>query len=480
MAQTDTDISSFELSRFSRFFFLGIGGIGMSALARFFKLRGSMVAGYDRTPSAQTSALEQEGITLSYDDSALALPSGFDDRKTTLVVRTPAVPHDSVLLQHLTRQGYTILKRAEVLGLLTRSMRALCVAGTHGKTTTSTLLAHLLAGAKKEGVNAFLGGISVNYNTNFLHSDQSDIVVVEADEYDRSFHQLRPTMAIVTSTDPDHLDIYGTAEAYRESFSVFTSLIQQGGVLLRKQGIKLQSRLKEGVRELTYGIVVEREKELPDFYADNILTREGEITFDFHGPGISISSITLGVPVWVNIENAVAAMSIASLNGVTADELRSGVATFKGTVRRFNTHIKTRQMVLIDDYAHHPDELRQSISSVRRLYPEAVLTGVFQPHLYSRTRDFYKQFAASLSLLDRLILLPIYPAREEPIEGVSSEIILREATLIDKQLCEKNELAKRLRSIVKQVTSSGRRQVIMTLGAGDIDLLLPEIKEALT
>ena len=503
MTQQSNDIShSVGLSRFNKFFFLGIGGIGMSAIARFFKLRGGSVSGYDRTPSALTHSLESEGIAVSYTDSLAALPAGYDDPCKVLVVRTPAVPQDSVLLQWLQSKGYMMMKRAEVLGLLTRDMRSLCVAGTHGKTTTSTMLAHLLhnsegrmlsdvpASAPKQqqgnGVNAFLGGISVNYGSNFLHSDSSDIVVVEADEYDRSFHHLRPTMAIVTSTDPDHLDIYGSAEAYRESFAVFTSLIKPGGVLLRKAGITLESRLQHGVRELTYGVIdayrsADSDSQqgtnttLPDYYADNIVTTDGEIRFDFHGPQVCVRDVSLGVPVWVNIENAVAAMTIALLNGVTEDELREGMASFRGTLRRFNTLVKTENTVLIDDYAHHPDELRQSICSVRRLYPGATLTGVFQPHLYTRTRDFYKQFAASLSLLDRLILLPIYPARELPIDGVTSELILKEATLDDKELCDKTELPEKLRAIAVNGRDTKHKQVIMTLGAGDIDRLLPDI-----
>ena len=486
MAQNDTTcISSCSLERFSKIFFLGIGGIGMSAIARFFHLHGFAVAGYDRTPSALTHSLEQEGIKVSYNDSPQALPERFGEVQSVLVVRTPAVPQDSVLYKYIRQQGYTILKRAEVLGLLTRNMQALCVAGTHGKTTTSTMLAHLLACTKKtsktdNGVNAFLGGISVNYNTNFLHSASSDIVVVEADEYDRSFHHLRPTMAVVTSTDPDHLDIYGTADAYRQSFSTFTSLIRPGGVLLRKQGIILESRLQAGVREFTYAALDGNTDRLPDFYADNIVTQEGEIYFDFHGPDICLRHVRLGVPVHINVENAVAAMAIGRLNGLTAEQLCDGIASFRGTLRRFNTLLKTDRLVLIDDYAHHPDELRQSVCSVRELYPDAELTAVFQPHLYTRTRDFYRQFAASLSIPDRLILLPIYPARELPIQGVSSEMILNEATLTQKEICEKNELADRLQEVISPSLSRGIRQVVLTLGAGDIDRLLPNLLKRLS
>lgn len=473
-----------KMHTYDKIFFVGIGGIGMSALARFFALEGCTVAGYDRTPSALTRNLETEGIAVAYDDVESAVPQSFREGRV-LVVRTPAVPADSCILRWFEEHGFEVKKRAEVLGLVTRTKRALCVAGTHGKTTTSAMLTHLLnyAGAPADGgygVNAFLGGISVNYGTNMLHSAESDLVVVEADEYDRSFHHLRPTLAVVTSTDPDHLDIYGTAEAYRESFSIFTSLIREGGVLLRKAGIVLESRLAEGVRELTYGVLTgDTPAQRPDFYAENVRTSDGALLFDFCGPNVHLKDVSLGVPVWVNVENAVAAMAAAWLNGVSAADLEKGIACFKGTLRRFNTLLKTDSLTLIDDYAHHPDELRMSISSVRRLYPQAVLTGVFQPHLYTRTRDFYKQFAASLSMLDRVILLPIYPAREKPIEGVTSELILNEISITDKRLVEKTELASVLKELLGGKADCDRRNVVLTLGAGDIDRLLPELQKRL-
>ena len=444
----------------------------MSALARFFHGKGFAVAGYDRTPSSLTRELEEEGIPVSYSDNADAVPALFRDKNHVLVVRTPAVPHDSVLFRWFEAEGFDIRKRAEVLGFLTRDMRALCIAGTHGKTTTSTMLAHLLA--QKGPVNAFLGGVSVNYGSNLLVSDKSDIVVVEADEYDRSFHHLSPFMAVVTATDPDHLDIYGTPEAYRESFAVFTSLIRPGGVLLRKQGIMLQSRLQEGVREYSYGVITgATTASLPDFYASDIRVADGGITFNFHGPDICLHNVVLGVPVWINIENAVAAMAVARLNGVSGEQLQSGMASFRGTLRRFNTLVRSDRMVLVDDYAHHPDELRQSIGSIRKLYPDARITGVFQPHLYTRTRDFHKQFAEALSLLDRVVLLPIYPAREEPIPGVTSQLILDNITLQDKRICEKAALPSTLASMCRE--GNAVRDVVITLGAGDIDRLLPEI-----
>ncbi len=471
-------------------FFLGIGGIGMSALARYFHLQGKCVAGYDLTPSPLIKRLEEEGMSIIFDDDPNDIPAHFRDKSNTFVVRTPAVPADSKLLLWFEKQGFEIRKRSEVLGMITNDKKALCVAGTHGKTTTSTMLAHLLQSAKIDGTNAFLGGISMNYDTNMLFSAESDLVVVEADEYDRSFHYLKPEMAVITSTDPDHLDIYGTADNYREAFSVFTSLIHPDGVLLRKKGIVLESRTQKGVREYTYSA----DNTDADFYADNIRTTDGNIYFDFHGKygadkadadsltpagttayPYDIRNIQLGVPVEVNIENAVAAIAIARLNGVSSEDIKHGMATFRGTLRRFNTLLKTDHITLIDDYAHHPDELRNSITSVRKLYPEAELIGVFQPHLYSRTRDFHKQFGNALSLLDQVILLPIYPARELPIDGVTSELIYNAITTTNKYLCEKSDLTTLLSNAVKGTS----KKVILTLGAGDIDRILPQIKQTL-
>lgn len=452
----------------------------MSALARYYVTQGFHVAGYDRTASALTKELEQLGIDISYTDEASSIPEPYQDKKQTMVVRTPAVPHDSQLFRYFEEGGFRIFKRAEVLGWITklRHMRALCVAGTHGKTTTSTMLAHLLY-QSEIGTNAFLGGISKNYGSNLLLQKESNLVVVEADEYDRSFHQLQPTMAVITSTDPDHLDIYGTVEAYRESFAHFTSLIEPGGALLQKQGITLEPRLGKGVKKYTYGVVNEDENEdenLPDFYAANIEVKNENIYFDFHAPQMTLSHVQLGVPVWVNIENAVAAMAIAWLNGVSETELRLGIQSFRGTLRRFNILHKTERTALIDDYAHHPEELRQSITSIKRLYSNRKLVGIFQPHLYSRTQDFYKEFAEVLSLLDNVILLPIYPAREEPIEGVTSGLILENLTSANKLLCQKDELCDVVANIVQ---TSEEPTAFLTLGAGDIDRLLPEIKKVL-
>lgn len=451
-------------------FFLGIGGIGMSALARYFHHRGFPVSGYDRTPSALTKELEQEGISVVYEDNPLVIGdlSFVLSPKHTLVVRTPAVPEDSAIYTNLRESGYDIRKRAEVLGLITRDGRALCVAGTHGKTTTSTMLAHLLY-QSEVGTNAFLGGISLNYGTNILLDKSSSNVVVEADEYDRSFHHLKPYMSVVTAVDPDHLDIYGTPEAYREAFAHYTSLIT--GALVMKHGIALEPKLKKGVKCYTYGVVESqktKDERLPDFYADHIRVKDGQIFFDFHTPSTTLSDLQLGVPVWVNIENAVAALAMAWLNDVREDELRHGIASFRGVQRRFNIHVKTPKVVYIDDYAHHPQEIATAIDSIRKVYPDRRLIGVFQPHLYTRTRDFADEFRMVLATLDECLLLPIYPAREEPIPGVTSEML--GSTVVEK---------KDLIDVLKQrVAASQTPVVILTVGAGDIDRLVPEVTKA--
>lgn len=454
-------------SEIKNFFFLGIGGIGMSALARYFHHRGYVVSGYDRTPSALTKELEEEGLRITYQDAEDQLESIGLSAENTLVVRTPAVPDDSVIYTYLREQGYTILKRSEVLGMVTREKKALCVAGTHGKTTTSTMLAHLLNDAN--GVNAFLGGISMNYGTNLLLDKRSEYVVVEADEYDRSFHHLRPYMSVVTAVDADHLDIYGTAEAYRDAFAHYTSLIT--GALVMKHGIALQPRLQPGVKCYTYGVLDGQASDSgkPDFYADAIRVGNGKIVFDFHTPEGVIADIELGVPVWVNIENATAAMAVAWLNGVTPEVLHSGMKSYQGVLRRFNIHVNTPKVAYIDDYAHHPEEIATAINSIRKLYPERKLIGVFQPHLYTRTRDFAAGFRQVLATLDECILLPIYPAREEPIPGVTSEILGGEVV-------QKSELVAELK---RRVAASRESVVVLTVGAGDIDRLVPEVAKAL-
>lgn len=445
-------------------YFIGIGGIGMSNLARYFLSKGKMVGGYDRTETSLTKELVKEGANIHYIDSKDLIPITFTDKAHTLVVYTPAIPSDSVELNYFKQNGFDLHKRAEVLGLITKQSKALCCAGTHGKTTTSSMLAHILRQSHLD-CNAFLGGILRNYDNNLLLSDKSEYTVVEADEYDRSFHWLHPYMALITSVDPDHLDIYGTEQAYLESFEKFTSLIQSGGALVIKHNIKLQPRLKEDVRLYTYS------EEKGDFHAQNIRIGNGEIYFDFVTPKETITNIKLGVPVKINIENSVGAMALAWLNGATPDELRKGISTFQGAKRRFEFILKTDKIVMIDDYAHHPQELAASITSVKALYPDRKVTGVFQPHLYSRTKDFAPDFARSLSLLDELILLDIYPAREKPIEGVTSEIIFNKVTC-PKTICSKDQL-------LDLITSKNDIEVLLTVGAGDIDQLLIPIKEIL-
>ena len=443
-------------------YFLGIGGIGMSALARYFISKGYKVAGYDRTRTHITDALESEGAEISYDENIESIPAYCLNPEETLIVYTPAIPSNHKGFEYFKENNFEVVKRAKILGMITRNSKGLCIAGTHGKTTTSSMLAHILASSKVE-CNAFLGGILKNYNSNLILSDKSEFTVIEADEYDRSFHQLSPYMAVVTASDPDHLDIYGTEEAYLESFATFTELIDPSGVLLIKKGISLVPRIKEGVRLLTFG------REEGDYHAQNIRIGGGEIVFDFVTPDKVIKDIKLGVPVKINIDNAIAAMAIASLNGVEDDEICEAIASYQGPERRFDFWLKREDKVLLDDYAHHPDEVSASISSVKELYPDKHLTVIFYPHLYSRTRDFAPQFAEALSLADRVILLPIYPAREEPIEGVSSEIILNKLTCKEKEITLKENLIEKIKG--------GKFEVLMTMGAGNIDIYLPEIKE---
>ena len=445
-------------------YFLGIGGIGMSALARYFLHGGYAVAGYDRTPSHLTGELEAEGAAVHYEDDVRLIPEGFLDPKKTMVVYTPAVPQDHGEYRYFREHGFCVEKRSQMLGHLAEGKYVMAVAGTHGKTTTSTMVAWLNR-ALTGGGSAFLGGISKNFGGNLVLGDGGRLAV-EADEFDRSFLRLYPDVAVVTSADADHLDIYGTAEAYRESFEKFTSLIRPDGCLLIKKGINVTPRLQEGVKKYTYSVT-----EIADFYAENIRICDGNITFDFVGPEIRIPDVELGVPVKVNIENGVAAMAIAWLNGVKPEDLKKGMATFAGPRRRFDFHLKTDQVVLIDDYAHHPAELRQSILSVKELYAGRKVTGIFQPHLYTRTRDFAGDFAASLSLLDELILLDIYPAREEPIPGVSSRIIFDKVTIPSKTLCKKEELL--------DVVAAGKYEVVLMVGAGNIDRLVEPVKEIL-
>lgn len=446
-------------------YFIGAGGIGMSALVRYFLSKGKTVGGYDRTPTELTRKLEEEGASIHYEDNVEGISQDFLDAQTTLVVYTPAIPTEHKELTFFRQQGFEVQKRAQVLGMLTRTERGLCVAGTHGKTTTSTLAAYLLDHSHV-GCNAFLGGISKNYGTNLLLSDTSDFVVIEADEFDRSFHWLTPYASVITATDSDHLDIYGDHAAYVESFRKYTSLIRPDGYLIVKKGIDLTPDVQPGVTVYTYAT------NEGDFHATNIHTGNGEITFDYVSPLGNINGIRLGVPVYVNIENGIAAMALAQIAGATADEIRAAMPGFRGVDRRFDFKLKNDRIVFLSDYAHHPAEIRQSVYSMRMLYPDRKITAVFQPHLYTRTRDFYKDFADSLSLLDEVILLDIYPAREEPIAGVSSRLIydhLRPG--IEKSLCHKEDLLDTLRN--------KKLDVLITLGAGDIDNYVPQIYEIL-
>lgn len=446
-------------------YFVGAGGIGMSALVRYFLSKGKLVAGYDRTPSPLTECLITEGAQIHYEENIDLIPEACKEPATTLIVLTPAVPHEHAELVYFREHQFEIQKRAQVLGTITHSSQGLCVAGTHGKTTTSTMAAHLLY-QSHVGCTAFLGGISKNYGTNLLLSSTSPYTVIEADEFDRSFHWLSPYMSVITSTDPDHLDIYGTEQAYLESFEHYTTLIQPGGVLLIRQGISLQPQVQPGVNVYTYS------RSEGDFRAENIRIGGGEIFIDFVGPDIRINDIQLGIPISINIENGVAAMALAHLNGVTPDEIKQGMASFRGVDRRFDFKIKNDRIVFLSDYAHHPSEIKQSVLSMRELYRDKKITAVFQPHLYSRTRDFYSDFADSLSLLDEVILIDIYPAREQPIPGVTSQLIydnLRPG--IAKSLCRKEEILDLLKE--KEI------EVLITLGAGDIDNYVPAITQLL-
>lgn len=446
-------------------YFVGAGGIGMSALVRYFLSKGKAVGGYDRTASALTEKLRQEGADIHYEDNVALIPEVFLNPATTLIVYTPAIPAEHKELTYFREHNFEIQKRAQVLGMITQTERGLCVAGTHGKTTTSTMAAFLLDNSHVK-CNAFLGGISKNYGTNLLVSDQSDFVVIEADEFDRSFHWLTPYATVITATDSDHLDIYGTHEAYLESFRKYTSLIRPDGYLIIKKGIDLQPDVKEGVTVYTYS-----DKE-GDFHAENIRIDNGEIFFDFISPLGNIKDVQLGVPVYVNIENGIAAMALAQIGGATAEEIKAAMPQFKGVDRRFDFKLKNDHIVFLSDYAHHPAEIKQSVSSLRMLYPDKKLTAIFQPHLYTRTRDFYKDFADSLSLLDEVILLDIYPARELPIEGVTSKLIydnLRPG--IEKTMCHKEDLIELLKT--KNI------EVLITLGAGDVDNYVTPIYELL-
>ena len=446
-------------------YFVGAGGIGMAALERYFLARGFRVAGYDLTRTQLTDALVSEGVEICFDEAAALIPDYCKNPADTLVVYTPAIPASHEGLNYFRNGGFTVMKRAELLGLITRSTKGLCFSGTHGKTTTSSMAAHILH-CSEIGCNAFLGGILRNYDSNLLLSATSPYSVIEADEFDRSFHHLSPYIAVITATDPDHLDIYGTEEAYLESFAHFTELIQPGGTLLLHTGLKVKPRVPRGVRTVTYS------RTEGDYHAANVRKGNGEIVFDFVTPDGVVADVTLGVPVDINIENAVAAMAVCHMVGVPAQVLREAIGSFLGAKRRFEFWLKEPGddgTVVIDDYAHHPDELKASIRSVKDLYPHRKLTVVFQPHLYTRTRDFAPQFAEALSLADEVILLNIYPARELPIPGVTSEIILRDIKCPNKVICDKTDLINQIKN--------RNFEVLLTAGAGDVCNYLPQIVE---
>lgn len=445
-------------------YFVGIGGIGMSAIARYFLHQGLVVGGYDRTPSDLTRRLEEEGANIHYEENIDMIPAECKDKNTTLVIYTPAIPAEHKELVYFQNGGFDIQKRAQVLGTLTRAHKGLCVAGTHGKTTTSSMAAHLLHQSTVD-CNAFLGGITKNYGTNYILSNKSEYVVIEADEFDRSFHWLSPFATIVTATDADHLDIYGTEEAYLESFSHYTSLIVEGGYLIMHTGLKMKPRTAEGVTTYTYS------KDEGDFHAENIKIGGGEITFDLVSPLGNIKAISLGVPVTVNIENGIAAMALAQIAGVTPEEIRTAMASFSGVDRRFDFRVKTDKMVYLSDYAHHPEEIRQSILSIKQLYEGRRIKAIFQPHLYTRTRDFYREFADALSQLDDVAIVDIYPARELPIPGVTSALIYDNLTSKNREMISKQQ--------IMEVVERGGFDVLITLGAGDIEDYSEQIANAL-
>ncbi|WP_295768365.1 UDP-N-acetylmuramate--L-alanine ligase [uncultured Mucilaginibacter sp.] len=449
-----------ELSNIRQVYLIGIGGIGMSGLARYFNHLGCAVCGYDKTPTPLTDALQNEGMAIIFMDDVSLIPSAFnkpDDK--TLIIYTPAIPKDSAVLNHFRSAGFELYKRSQVLGIISQSMFTVAVAGTHGKTTTSSLITHILTEAGKD-CSAFLGGIASNYNSNVLYG-KSNIVVVEADEYDRSFLTLHPDVAVITSMDADHLDIYGNHEHLTESFKMFASQIKAGGKLIAKQGLPLTHT------RISYTIGAEA----ADAVGTNIHVKNGSFYFDFESGDTIIKDIEMGIPGIHNIENAVAAIQVALLMDVSPADAKAALASFKGVKRRFEYIVKGAGSVYIDDYAHHPEELKAAITSVKKLYPERKLTVIFQPHLFTRTRDFADGFAGALDMADELLMLDIYPARELPIAGVNSALILSKMQLNNKQLLSKQD--------VVDYVQSQQPELLLTVGAGDIDQLVEPLKQAL-
>jgi len=448
-------------------YLIGTGGIGMSALARYYNHAGAVVAGYDRVCSKLTSELESEGISIHYDDNVALIPEEFiQNRDETLIIYTPAVPVTHSEYQYFLNNGYRIVKRSLALGNLASSKRCLAVAGTHGKTTTSTLLAHIFTHSGK-GCTAFLGGISKNYHSNLL-LDKGEFLVAEADEFDRSFLQLYPEIAVITSSDADHLDIYNNHAMIKEAFAEFASQVKPEGALILKKDLGLD------LTNVKAGRVYEYSYDKPsDFYASSISAINGGFfRFDLNYPGGIIKDCTVGVPGWVNVENGIAAAAIALLGAIPPEAVKVALSTFLGVERRFDIRVNNSRYAYIDDYAHHPKELSSAISSMREIFRGRRLTGIFQPHLYTRTRDFADGFAESLSMLDELILLEIYPARELPVKGVTSEIIFKNVTIDNKIMLKKEELMENL--------ASREIDVLVTFGAGDIDRFVAPITEMLT
>jgi UDP-N-acetylmuramate--alanine ligase len=449
-----------QLNSITHLYFIGIGGIGMSALARFFHASGRQVAGYDKTETQLTRELQSEGITVTFDGSLDAFDWSVYKPESTLVVYTPAVPADHAQLQWFMQNGFEVYKRAKVLGVISEGLKSICISGTHGKTTTSTLTAHLLKQSQVD-CHAFLGGISKNYHTNYLSSPQSQWVVLEADEFDRSFLHLTPQLAVITATDADHLDIYGDAAQFSQAFIDFSQKLKPGGVLLVKKSVDLKFDLPKDQTLYFYSL----DKEA-DFYARNIVLENGFYRFSLVTPWREIDNLILGVPGLLNVENAVAASAMALLSGVSDDELRNGLASFAGIRRRFDYWLRNEKFCLIDDYAHHPEEINATARSIRAIYPDKNIVAVFQPHLYSRTKDFYREFAAALSQFNNVVLLDIYPARELPIEGVDSQMIARLMTAPVK-VCSKPQLPEALLAL--------KPDIVLTMGAGDIDKELPTL-----
>ncbi len=454
-----------EIKDIKAVYFVGAGGIGMSAIARYFLHRGVVVAGYDKTSTELTRQLEKEGMAIHYEENTQLIPEACRNPQNTLVVYTPAIPKEHAELAYFHNNGFEVEKRAQVLGTLTRTHKGLCFAGTHGKTTTSTMCAHIMHQSHLD-CNAFLGGISKNYGTNYILSDHSDYVVIEADEFDRSFHWLRPWMSVITATDPDHLDIYGTKEAYLESFRHYTELIQPGGALIIHTNLEMKQHVQDGVRVFEYS------RDKGDFYAENVRIADGTIIFDFVSPIESISNVELGQPIPINIENGIAAMAMAQLNGCSSEEIKNGMKTYGGVDRRFDFKLKNDRHVFLSDYGHHPKEILQSAKSLKELYHDRKITAIFQPHLYTRTRDFYKDFAAALSHFDEVILTEIYPAREKPIPGVTSELIYNNLKPgIEKSIIRKDD--------VLDFVKNRDFDVLVVLGAGNLNDYVPQIADIL-